>query len=191
MYNVKSTFIFAVLSIVMIGCTNADNHTQNNSTNNQTQPIHYDTRQEHNQRIGIENQSIGEQGGYPQTQQPGVNAGDNENGYTDPFTNEETEMISSELKKERDIVQAQVASTDDRIIVAVMLREHFNQDVAPVVRDIEGRVRQIVPNTDKEIVVYTDDIQWDRLKNLHARTKASENGENIEELFENLINQND
>ncbi|WP_158591724.1 YhcN/YlaJ family sporulation lipoprotein [Oceanobacillus halophilus] len=180
--------ITVMISIVMVACTNEDESSQSGSDYLHTQPIHYDTRQENNERMGTNEKSIGEQGGYPQSEQRGVNAADYEGGYSDPFTNEETELISKKLKQQKDIIQAQVASTEDRIIVAVMLREHFDHNVTSDIDDIEKQVKKIVPNTEKQIIVYTDDVQWDRMKNLNARYKSGKNGD---ELFNNFLNSSD
>ncbi|MEC5422057.1 YhcN/YlaJ family sporulation lipoprotein [Virgibacillus sp. C22-A2] len=184
--TIKASIILLILFVV--GCTNADDNTQTNNEDIRTQPIHYETESEQKARKGLRDKTIGEQGGYPQSDQEGVNASDYSGGYSDVFTNEESEFLANELQAHRDIIQAQVASTEDRIIVAVMLREHSNHDVAET---IETEVREVIPETDKQIIIYTDDIYWDRMKNLDARLEARDVGEDLEDYITDFFNRND
>ncbi|WP_010651031.1 YhcN/YlaJ family sporulation lipoprotein [Oceanobacillus massiliensis] len=180
-----------LLSLMLIlllaaGCTNGERTQQTSDINDggSIQPIHFDRKDR--DIYNKDESSIGEQGGYPQSEQKMANDADFSN-YTDAYTNEESIRISEELQQRKDIIQAQVASTDDRIIVAVMLQERFNLEVP----DVEEYVREIVPDTDKEIIVYTDEIHWDRMKNLDARLGAKNSGEGVEKFIEDLFQLND
>lgn len=143
------------------------------TTDRNTQPIHFESNND-------QNRSIGERGGYPQSEQLNVNRG-NEINYTDIYANDKTEKLRKQLVKTKDIVQAQVAETDDEIIVAVILSQAYQKDIASQdeVEDtldrIENKVKEILPNTNKEIIVYTDTMHWHRMKNIDARTKNREN----------------
>ncbi|WP_085991795.1 YhcN/YlaJ family sporulation lipoprotein [Oceanobacillus senegalensis] len=187
MLKKKTIFIIGFVLTVAVGCTNQDENAQTNTDTLDTQPIHYDSKKEHESRNVSPNNPTAEQGRYPKGKQDMMDIGNVD--YQDPFVNEETQRITKELTKNRDIIQAQVASIDDRIIVAVMLRKHFNHDASNDSEAIKKEVEKMVP--DKQIIVYTDDIQWDRMKNFNARYNAGKNGENIEEFFDNLINQTD
>lgn len=178
--------ILLLIFIVACNGNESEQETTNQSTNNRSiQPIHYDEK--NSDRYDAKEPSIGEQGGYEQSEQNDVNKSDF-NAYTDPFTNEESIRISEELQKQKDIIQAQVASTDDRIVVAVMLREHDNHDIT---QQIEENIKKIVPNTGKQIIVYTDDVHWDRMKNLGSRGKAKSIGDDVEGHMEELFQLND
>lgn len=180
MYTIFILIIF--IGTLLIGCTD-DNTTNDQPSNNRTesvQPIHFEDQEmeESNQP-----ESIGEQGGYIQSRQYGVNE-TRANNYTDAFTNEESIRITESLRNRVDVVQAQVASTEDRIVVGVILKEHADPDTGDkLVKHIERQLE----DTDKEIIVYTDDIQWDRMKNLDSRLQAKEMGEQVENLFEDIF----
>ncbi|MFD1850161.1 YhcN/YlaJ family sporulation lipoprotein [Oceanobacillus bengalensis] len=177
MYLRKLLLVGLIFILTACGNDNAESETKQYNT----QPINYDTPLEQDGSLDRQEESIGEKGGYPQSEQRGVNASDYEGDYTDPFTNDETIFITEELRKDKDIIQAQVASTDDRIIVAVMLREYYNEADT---EEIKEKIRRIVPDIDKEIIVYTDDIHWNRMKDYDARNESHEIGDNIEEIFE-------
>ncbi|MGJ9457087.1 YhcN/YlaJ family sporulation lipoprotein [Oceanobacillus sp. CF4.6] len=183
--RIKNVMLFVLMIFIFAACNGEEQNTSEQSNEESVQPMHYDDK---NRDIyNVQEPSIGQRGGYPQSEQKGVNSSDFSK-YSDAFTNEESIRITEELKKRKDIIQAQVASTDDRIIVAVMLREHFDRQIPD---DIEENVREIVPQTDKEIIVYTDDIQWDRMKDFDARLQSKNMGEGMENVIEDLFQIND
>ncbi|MFD1038604.1 YhcN/YlaJ family sporulation lipoprotein [Virgibacillus byunsanensis] len=184
----KSITLLALLLVFTIGCTpDTDENTQDNTENMNTQPMQYETEKERRQRLNIEDKSIGELGGYPQTQQNGLNESDDETTrFSDEYTNEDSTEISRHLKSRKDIKQAQVAITDDRVIVAVMLDEYVGDDIT---KTIERDVRKIV--SDKEIIIYTDDIYWDHRRNDDARDGQRNIGEGIEKGLERFFNMDD
>ncbi|WP_170875264.1 YhcN/YlaJ family sporulation lipoprotein [Virgibacillus pantothenticus] len=172
--------------ISLIGCADGqqgENHA-NPNTDNQTQPIHYETEKERNERLNIREQSIGEKGGYPQSKQENINESNFNSGYSDPFTNEEAIMITEALQKKRQIVQAQVASTNDRILIGVILSTHVSGDIG---NEIKKEVKKLLPDSNKEIIIYTDDTHWEKMRNLDARLEAKDNGENMEELINRFL----
>lgn len=175
--------LFAVL--LASGCSN-DNNNEASKNNNQpqTDTINYETESEQNERLGLREQSIGEQGGYPQTDQDNLNRGDNTTGNnTDVFTNEQSKKIADLLMKRQDIKAAQVAVTDEKIVIGVMLNDHSDHDIT---KGIKEDVRKYEPN--KTIVVYTDDINWDRKNNLRARLNQSNLSVDIKEGIKEFFN---
>ncbi|MBY7143269.1 YhcN/YlaJ family sporulation lipoprotein [Virgibacillus sp. NKC19-3] len=184
----KILFPLLVITMLFVACANTDtDHTQTTNENSTTQPIHYETEEEQNNRLNTRDQTIGDRGGYPQSDQNGVNASDYSNGYTDEFTDEESEELSKQLKDRKDIVQAQVASTDDRVIVAVILKEKYiDHDIKD---SIESEVSEAIP--DKEIVVYTDDAYWDQAKNLDARSGSKNKNYDVEDYIKDFFERND
>lgn len=183
----KVLFPILALTMLLVGCTNTDDNTENTNENSSTQPIHYETEGEQKDRLNTRDQSIGEQGGYPQSDQEGANSSDYRGGYSDEFTNEETEKLSKQLKDRKDIVQAQVASTDGRVIVAVILKEKYTDH--DIKGSIESEVSEAIP--DKEIVVYTDEVYWDQAKNLDARSGSNNKDYNTEDYIEDFFKRND
>lgn len=134
-------------------------------------PIKYETKMERAERSNMEPKSIGDVGGYAQSEQRKVNHLDSESGYTDPYTNEETEHIANELRKHKQIIQAQVASTEKEIVVGVMLTDDGEKKVTNEM--VKAWVKEIVPDTNKEIIIFTDDAEWHHLKNTHSRFNHS------------------
>ncbi|WP_430785037.1 YhcN/YlaJ family sporulation lipoprotein [Virgibacillus flavescens] len=182
----KLKILFLTIFVLVAGCTNDGKNESDNTTSPETQPLHYETENERNARLGIRKKSLGEQGGYPQTQQLEINRGDVETGNnTDIFTNEQSIQISNHLKKLREIKMAQVAISEEKVIVSVMLNEHNNHDVN---RMIENEVRKFEPN--KTIVVYTDDKHWDRMSNLSARLKQAKLPNDLKDDIMRLFNPN-
>ncbi|CDQ39451.1 YhcN/YlaJ family sporulation lipoprotein [Virgibacillus salexigens] len=187
--RIKHGLILLSLLLVLTACAtnlNEDVQEEQQQSGN-TQPIHYETDQEKTERKYQREQTIGDKGGYPQTHQKKANNANYKNGYSDAFTNDEAIKLSNKLQNKREIVQAQVASTEKRIIVGVILAEDERQGTA---NTIKQEVKKIVPDTDKEIVVYTDDVHWDSMKNLDSRIKAKSNGEKIENIINNFIENN-
>ncbi|MTW84189.1 hypothetical protein F3157_00700 [Virgibacillus dakarensis] len=158
--------------MMLVGCSNANTNNDENAQNNasNTESIHYETDNEHADRLGERDKSIGERGGYPQSDQSGTNASNGQQGnFTDNFVNEESDKIYQRLINYREIKQAQIAITDDKVIVALMLNDYNDQNVRDLV---VKEVKKVEPN--KEIVIYTDDIHWNRVKNMNSR--GSTNG---------------
>lgn len=172
-------------TLFVAGCADDTEQGMSGTTNpDQIQPINYETPKEQQERVGQQEKSVGELGGYPQNEQEFVNEGDkNVNAKNeDRYTNEKTLQISEYLSERKEIVQAQVAETDDRIIIAVQTENHEYHDLN---RIIEEEVRRIEP--EKQIVVYTDDNYWERMRNLNSRQiKLEDDIENsLREFFNN------
>ena len=175
----KYRFIGLLLIVLLsAGCSNDEN---NEASNNDVQPqtINYETKNEQNARLGIQDQTIGERGGYPQTDQDDINRGDSAlRDNADIFTNEQSKKIANRLMKRQDIKAAQVAITDDKIVIGLMLNDHGDHNIT---KGIKEDVRKF--DQEKTIIVYTDDIHWDRMSNLKARHEQSNLTENIKKFF--------
>ncbi|WP_010098989.1 YhcN/YlaJ family sporulation lipoprotein [Ornithinibacillus scapharcae] len=156
----------AFLLFLTAGCGNEREEGQSETNNNQYQPINYETPEEQTNRTRTEDKTIGELGGYPQSDQEFVNEGDKNlhSKNEDRYSNERTMLISEYLAERKEIVQAQVAETDERIIVAVITPD--NEYYPNLNEVIEEEVKRVVP--DKQIVVYTQAIWWDRMRNLNS-----------------------
>ncbi|WP_099158639.1 YhcN/YlaJ family sporulation lipoprotein [Virgibacillus ndiopensis] len=182
--NKKILLNTGIIIAFLFGCanTNQDENAQDNNV--ETQPLHYETNEEQKDRQGVKKESVGEKGGYKQSDQKGTNASERNSGnYTDIFTNEETKEIYRHVTGLKEVKNAQIASTEEKVIVAVMLNEHSNHNVQAV---IEQEVKKFAP--DKTIVVYTDDIYWDRMSNLKSRLKAGNGGNEFQEQMEKFFN---
>lgn len=158
--------MMSMLSIaILTACTNTRENAEDNNGKVDTQPINYETEGERKDRLNI-----------PDNQKQEEHPKQEKQNYSDAFTNEESVMISKTLEKRKDITQAQVASTDDRIIVAVVLS---NQPKHDIVNKIETDIKEIVPN--KQIVIYTDESHWERMKNLDSGLRSKGVGPDMED----------
>ncbi|MEN2765869.1 YhcN/YlaJ family sporulation lipoprotein [Ornithinibacillus xuwenensis] len=171
------------LVFILVGCGAENEEGMNGSDNqNQIDPINYETPQEQRDRVGEREKSIGELGGYPQSEQKFINEGDKNISAKneDRYTNERTLLISEYLAERKEIVQAQVVETKDRIIVAIQTENHEYPNLNKIV---EEEVRQIEPS--KQIVVYTDDNYWERMRNLNS--KKIDFDDNIRDTLDNFF----
>lgn len=104
------------------------------------------------------------------------NLADNDfNEYTDPYTTEESQEIAAKLMENRDIIVAEVRILENRVFVAVKLRENnydrnHNMDI---VTTIEDQVKEVIADDEKQVIVWTDHTQWNRMKNYHAEPKVT------------------
>lgn len=183
---VKLTYTAFLLAVLVVGGCSTEGNNEASQNNDQPQTINYETQGEKNERLGLGDQSIGEKGGYPQTDQDDYNRGDNTIGKnTDLFTNEQSKKIADRIMQRQDIKAAQVAITDDKVVIGVMLNDHSDHDIT---RAIKQDVRKIEKN--KTIVVYTDDNNWDRMSNLKAKLKQSTLPKDIKDDMKDLFNPN-
>lgn len=164
----KNIIIMSFIFVFLTACTNARDNTESNKENTNTEPINYEMEGEREERLNI--QGNDKQKTYPEQR------------YSDAFTNEESIMLSKELERRRDVTKAQVASTDDRVIVAVMLQDHADHNIT---KKLRKEIEKMIP--DKQVIIYTDDTHWDRMKNIDAKmgTKniGNENRNKIKDFF--------
>lgn len=189
---IKKLAPLLLLIFLMTACSDNDRNALDRDEQPGTQPIHYETDKEQKEREGIREQTIGEKGGYSQNDQDRMKNVNDERNYSDPFTNEESKRITEELNKHNNIAQVQVASTDNRIIVGVMLREndsHKRISDEQFADEIESKIRDILPDENRDIIVYTGDAQWGRLKNLDARING--NPDQADHYLRDFLNDNE
>ncbi|MEN1969278.1 YhcN/YlaJ family sporulation lipoprotein [Lentibacillus sp. N15] len=162
--KLKMVGVAGVSLLMLFGCSN-NNANKDQHNDSDTQPIHYETDHEHAKRLGTTDRSIGDRGGYPQSDQSGTNASNGQQGtYSDNFVNQESEQIYQRLINYKQIKQAQIAITEDKVIVGLMLNDYKEEHVRDLV---VKEVKKVEP--DKEVVIYTDNIHWNRMKNMNAR----------------------
>ncbi|SFD57780.1 Sporulation lipoprotein YhcN/YlaJ (Spore_YhcN_YlaJ) [Lentibacillus persicus] len=179
----KTMWIISLMLIVLVGCAQYDSGEEEGSNENlNSQPINYETKKERNERLGKDTDNSKENSELYDDDLAEINEGD-EDAKTDIFTNEMSQSISKQLKQRKDIRQAQVVVTDERVVVGVMLTAQAPPDMREVV---EQEVSEVV--SDKEVYVYTDDIYWDRMRNKDAELDQF-NGD-VREFLREFFNRN-
>lgn len=100
------------------------------------------------------------------------------------FASDKELEITQLLRKRTDTKNAKVAIASDRVIISVILddpemtTEDFSREVGP-------EIEALIP--DKEIFIYTDEYEWNQMKDLEASYKQKELGENIEYYIEKFF----
>ncbi|MCT2537978.1 YhcN/YlaJ family sporulation lipoprotein [Aquibacillus koreensis] len=177
----KKLIIYLVIgllcSTVLVGCLVKEGAQNDNIGGNDDlqddYPIAYNTQQEEAERNGtnVNNPPERNREHYLEGFTTGLKKPDNQNTkYTEQFYNEESQKVSEAVNKIEAVSITQVFSTEDQIFVSPLLEqtEYKDQDdVDRIVEQVRKQVRQIVP--DKEIVIYTDDIYWNEMRNINAR----------------------
>ncbi|GAA0601596.1 hypothetical protein GCM10009001_17990 [Virgibacillus siamensis] len=169
-----------LLATILAGCAGITDNAADNEDDLSSEPIHYETENERNDRLNNGPDSIAEQGGYEQSDQDRLNMGDRD-AQTDLYTNEFTMSISEQLKQNKNIKQAQVTATDKKIVVGVLLNEYAPKGMK---QSIKKEVKQMVP--ERKVVVYTDRIYWDKMRDEDAEPDQL-NGD-VEEFIDEFFN---
>lgn len=166
--KVKAIGIAGLSLLVLFGCSNTNETGQNTGKDNDdTQPIHYETDKEQQERQNLRPETIGDRGGYPQSDRRDTNASEGKHeDFSDPYVNKETGEIYDRITRFREIKQAQISTTDDKVVVALMLNDYNEENVRDKIVD---EVQKVEPN--KEVVIYTDDIHWNKMRNSRSRMK--------------------
>lgn len=95
--------------------------------------------------------------------------------YSDPYVTEESQEIAKKLMENKDIIMTEVKIIDEQVFVAVRLRENIygRNHETDIVTTIEKQVAETLKDEHKEIIVYTDHSQWQKLKNQHAKPELN------------------
>lgn len=178
-------FFIVSLSITLLFATGCDQFISNESMENNndvnTELITYENEEGKNK--GPTNFD-----GYEKSKQRRERLQDDSNQpITDQYTNAETNRIAEHLMTLDEINRAQVVSTDDRIVVGVILNLHDDQHIGNM---IEEEVRELITD-DRDIVVYTDEKYWYQRRNLDAKGRATQIGEDLEDILDNFFNLKD
>lgn len=173
MYKMLSVFL---IMFIAIGCTNNNDAQMDN--NNNKEPMQISNRDDNQSDPYDVEKSPNKK--YYQSDERGIGE-DAEN--QDIFSSEESLMVQQHLQKRKDVRQAQVATFEDRVIAFVMLNPQQNDQTDSEIKD---ETQRLIP--EKEIVIYTDEYHWNRMKDLKAGLTQKKAGERVEDFFEELFN---
>lgn len=161
--RLKIILISSMLCLA-VGCSDTNNQSEQENTS-QTKNTGYES-------------SHGESQDHINENDPNLNQNDSSN--KDVYTNDTTVKIKELLTERQDIRRAQVASTEDRVMIAVNLSHNADRD--KILDSIEDDVEDIV--SDKELVIYTGDAYWNRMKNLGSKLKNLTDDDDIDEYID-------
>ncbi|HLQ71560.1 MAG TPA: YhcN/YlaJ family sporulation lipoprotein, partial [Bacillota bacterium] len=103
----------------------------------------------------------------------------------DVFTNNTSNKIREKLTNRQDIRRAQVAVTKTRAIISVQLSDHANRE--DILDSIQHDTEPMVPN--KDIVIYTNDSYWNRMKKLGSELKNLTDDDDIDHYIDKYFDE--
>lgn len=105
--------------------------------------------------------------------------------HDNDFNNEDAMAVVEKVHELEEVTMAQAFSTDDHMYVAIMVNPYDRRDQS-IPKKVEKKVREM---TDKKITIYTNNNNWDHMKNLNSRLKASEAPDRLKERIRDFFNQ--
>ncbi|WP_405100916.1 YhcN/YlaJ family sporulation lipoprotein [Oceanobacillus sp. FSL H7-0719] len=159
-----------ILLIVIAGCSNTANQSENQENMPHPQKVRYEGPAKEADHLTYYKDYVDAR----ELQKDNLTDNDFER-YTDPYTTEESQEIAEKLMENRDIIVAEVRIVDKQVFVAVKLRENNydrNHDMSTVTA-IEDQVKEILDDEEKNVVIWTDHTQWNRMKNHYAEPEVT------------------
>lgn len=170
-------FVFSLFLIV--GCNNTNTgQNDDREQSNGTDYLYYETDQEKMERLGSQNASPIKD--YLQSNEKGIGKDGTERNI---FETDEARKIAQELALRDDVKQTQIATTDEQVVVFVLLNDYQDPNIA---KSLEEDIKKITPN--KKILVYTDKLHWNRLKDIDSSMRARDIGNDLEKFLEENFN---
>lgn len=164
--------VFGIVSILLTGCTN--NEQLGSERDVDPKPIRISTKD--NRQVVIDKNPSKD---YIQSDEEGIGQYGSERNI---FESVESRQISQQLARRDEVIQSRVAVTPNRVIVFASLNDYPND----IEKQIEDDVKKYVQ--DKQIIVFTDEAQWERMRHLESSLKAEEIGEDMEQYLERYFN---
>lgn len=180
MYKFCMTLLLASLSLV--GC-GEENITQEDKTEEFYEPLEYRSDN------GIERRGqipIGEDSYFKRTAEKQMRQskyGETNRSYNNEFNNDESMKIVAEVNELKEVTLTQAFSTEDHIYIAVMVNPYDRRDHT-ITEKIQEKIEKM---TNKPITIYTNNNNWDNMKDLNARVKASDAPKELKEKVLNFF----
>ncbi|WP_226583343.1 YhcN/YlaJ family sporulation lipoprotein [Halobacillus litoralis] len=105
--------------------------------------------------------------------------------HDNDFNNEDAMAVVEKVHELKEVTMAQAYSTDDYMYVAVMINPYDRRD-QNIPKKIEDKVKEI---TDKKVTIYTNNNNWDHMKDMNARLKSSKAPDKVKERIRHFFNQ--
>ncbi|MGP4061583.1 YhcN/YlaJ family sporulation lipoprotein [Halobacillus sp. H74] len=105
--------------------------------------------------------------------------------HDNDFNNEDAMEIVEKVHELEEVTMAQAFSTDDHVYVAVMVNPYDRRDQS-VPEKIQTKVEEL---TDKKVTIYTNNNNWDHMKDLNSRLKASQAPDRLKNQIRDFFKQ--
>lgn len=162
------------ISLLTIGC---QNKTKDQKTEESIDYIFYETEEEKQIREGKDENRIRQ---YLQSDEKGIGEDGTKRNI---FKTDEALYVTQILSERKDVRHAHAASSPTQIVVFVNLKDYQDPHIA---KRLEEEVRKVSPH--KDIYVYTDQIDYNRMEDLKSSMKARQTGNNIQRFLEEQLN---
>lgn len=96
------------------------------------------------------------------------------NSYNNKEYDKQSREIGKRLSQSRYVKTAQVVVTNDAVLVAVEEPDRATYTRVDVAEKVRASLKEMPETKGKEIVVYTDERYWDRMKDLKSRINQDE-----------------
>ncbi|UOR12175.1 YhcN/YlaJ family sporulation lipoprotein [Halobacillus amylolyticus] len=106
--------------------------------------------------------------------------------HDNDFNNEDAMEITHAVNEFDEVTQTQTFTNGERVYVAVMINPYDRRN-GQVVNKVREKVESM---TDLPVIVYSNNSQWEDMKDMNARLKATQAPENIRERVTNFFKQN-
>lgn len=158
---------FTILfSLITIGCGNNEEANEPTAENKEIKKMGYVSGQ-HPNDININTEVEIQEDQFPKRNTP--KSDPDANSYNNKEYDKLSRLVAKRLTQSRYVKTAQVVFTNETVVVAVEEPDratYTRLDVAEMVRD---SLREMPETKGLEIVVYTDERYWDRMKDLRSR----------------------
>ncbi|UOQ93855.1 YhcN/YlaJ family sporulation lipoprotein [Halobacillus shinanisalinarum] len=180
----KMITMFLLICIFLIACQ-AEEPAETGEGNYLYEPVEYggNEAQDHDGRIPTGEDSYFKR----RTDEEMRNTKYNESNrsHDNDFNNEDAMEITHAVNEFDEVTQTQTFTNGERVYVAVMINPYDRRN-GKVVNKIRQKVETM---TDLEVVVYSNNSQWEDVKDMNARLKATQAPENIKEKVTNFFKQ--
>ncbi|WP_226037023.1 YhcN/YlaJ family sporulation lipoprotein [Aquibacillus saliphilus] len=197
MKNVFKSSFFLLLFCFIVGCNNQNEEAldRDKSIDDNYHPLAYNTKSEEEKRIREHHNAKDNQGKNQENieeqylngfQKDMNNPRGTEDSYTKSFYNQDSETISKEINELDEVRLTQTIVTDEQIIISAMLKqEYYDVNLESIAEKIRSKAEQTIPN--KKVVVYTDAIYWNKMRDLNSRMKSEDNPDKKQYHLDNFF----
>lgn len=103
--------------------------------------------------------------------------GETNRSHDNDFSNEDAMAVVEKIHEIKEVTMAQAYSTDEDMYIAVMINPTDRRDT-DVTEKIKKKAGEL---TDKKLTIYTNNNNWDHMKDLNARLNAAEAPDRVKE----------